>query len=60
MEWIAIWVNGIADNTMCFAYKRADIVRTNDLVTELEATTLGKNFCEKWSEAFFVRLAHGP
>jgi len=56
---VAIWVNGIADNTTYFACKRADIDRLNDLVTELEGTTFGKNFCGERSEALFARLDHG-
>ena len=33
---VAIWVNGIAENTTYFACKRDDIQRLNDVLAELE------------------------
>ena len=57
---VAIWINGIADNTTYFACKSADIQRLNDALTELENTgSVGKNFCAKRSEELFAALEHG-
>ena len=56
---VAIWINGIAENTTYFACKKDDIERLNALVKELESTTFGKNFCAERSEALFARLEHG-
>ncbi len=56
---VAIWVNGIAENTTYFACKKHDIQRLNALVEELENTMFGKNFCSERSEALFALLEHG-
>ena len=56
---VAIWVNGIAENTTYFACKKDDIERLNDLVKELESTSFGKNFCVDRSEVLFARLERG-
>ena len=56
---VAIWVNGIAENTTYFACKKDDIKRLNDLVKELESTTFGKNFCADRSGVLFARLERG-
>jgi len=57
---VAIWVNGIADNTTYFACKKDDIERLNDALGELENTdTFGENFCAKRSDELFALLEHG-
>ena len=54
---VAIWVNGIAENTTYFACKRDDIQRLNNAVAELENGELfGDNFCAKRSEELFALL----
>ena len=53
---VAIWVNGIAENTTYFACKKDDIERLNDLVKELESTTFGKKFFADRSGVLFARL----
>ncbi len=64
---VAIWVNGIAENTSYFACKRDDIQRLrddiqrlNDAVVELENSELfGDNFCAKRTEELFALLENG-
>ena len=57
---VAIWVNGIAENTTYFACKRDDIDRLNDAMTELENGELfGDNFCAKRTEELFALLENG-
>ncbi len=57
---VAIWVNGIAENTTYFACKRDDIKRLNDAVAELEnGERFGDNFCAKRTETLFAMLENG-
>ena len=55
---IAIWVNGIAEDTTYFACRKEDIERLHDALQELEASgTIEKDFCGKRSERLFAKLA---
>ena len=56
---VAIWANGIADNTTYFACKQDDIQRLTDVVKELERNMFGRNFCEERSNFLFAQLDHG-
>jgi hypothetical protein len=57
---VAIWVDGIADNTTYFACKKDDIQRLHDALEELEnSDSFGKDFCAKRSEELFALLEHG-
>lgn len=54
---VAIWVNGIAENTTYFACRKDDIERLNDALKELEtAEAFGQDFCAKRSEELFALL----
>ena len=54
---VAIWVNGIAENTTYFACKREDIQRLNDVLAELEnSDRFGDNFSSKRTEELFALL----
>lgn len=51
---VAIWGNGIADNTTYFACKKDDIQRLNDALKELETSeSFGEKFCSNRSEKLF-------
>ena len=57
---VAIWVNGIAENTTYFACKRDDIQRLNDVLAELEnGGRFGDNFCANRTEQLFAMLENG-
>ena len=57
---VAIWVNGIADNTTYFACRGDDIQRLRDVVNELEtAEWFGEKFSTKRSEKLFALLENG-
>ena len=57
---VAIWVNGIAENTTYFACKRDDIQRLNDVMADLEnGERFGDSFCAKRTEELFARLENG-
>jgi hypothetical protein len=55
---VAIWVDGIAEDTTYFACRREDIQRVNNAVQELEtAGLLEKDFCATRSKRLFAALA---
>ena len=55
---VAIWVNGIAEDTTYFACRNEDIERLNHAIQELEDSgMIEKNFCSKRSEHLFAQLA---
>ena len=57
---VAIWVNGIAEDTTYFACRKADIQRLNDALQQLEASgIIEKDFCRRHSERLFAKLAEG-
>ena len=52
---VAIWVNGIADNTTYFCCRKDDVQRLNDALNELEKPqAFGEDFCKKRSEKLFA------
>lgn len=54
---VAVWVNGIAENTTYFACRRDDIQRLADVVSSLETNELfGENFAAIRSEELFALL----
>jgi len=57
---VAIWVNGIGNNTNYFACKKNDIQRLQEVLKELEnANLFGKGFCSKRSEELFAKVELG-
>ena len=57
---VAIWVNGIAEDTTYFACRKEDIQRLHDAIQELDASgIIEKDLCSKRSERLFARLANG-
>ena len=52
---VAVWESNVVNNTTYFACKQSDIKRLTELVVELEATILGRNFCAQRSEELFAR-----
>lgn len=57
---VAIWVNGIAENTTYFACRKEDIQRVHDLLQKLEDTgMIERDFCIKRSERLFAKIAKG-
>lgn len=57
---VAIWVNGIAENTTYFACRKEDIQRLHDALQELENTgMIEKDFCSNRSERLFATDAEG-
>ena len=54
---VAIWVNGIAEDTTYFACRKEDIQRLHSVLQELEDSgIIDKDFCSKRSERLFARL----
>ena len=54
---VAIWVNGIAEDTTYFACRKEDIQRLHDVLQELEGTgMIEKDFCSKRSVRLFAKL----
>ncbi len=52
---VAIWVNGIAQDTTYFACRKDDIQKLNDLIQELEDTgDIEKGFCNQRTERLVV------
>lgn len=52
---VAIWVNGIAENTTHFACRKDDIQRLNDVIQELEDSgEIEKGFCNLRTERLFA------
>ena len=52
---VAVWIDGIANNTTYFACKKDDITRLNAAVDELEsAERFGPGFCAQRSEVLFA------
>ena len=57
---VAIWINGIADDTTYFACRKEDIQRLHDALEALENSgDLEKDFCARRSEKLFALLAGG-
>jgi len=57
---VAIWINGIAEDTTYFACRKEDIQRLNDALQKLEASGMIENdFCRKRSERLFAALVKG-
>ena len=57
---VAIWVNGISNDTTYFACRKEDMYRLNDALQELE--TLGiieKDFCLARTERLFAQTGKG-
>ena len=51
---VAIWVNGIAEDTTYFACRKEDIDRLNDVIQELEDSgEIEKGFCNRRTERLF-------
>jgi len=51
---VAIWVNGIAEDTTYFACRKDDIHRLNDVIQELEDSgEIEKGFCNRRTERLF-------
>ena len=54
---VAIWVNGITENTTYFACKKDDIERLHEALQELETDgSFGKSFCSRRTEELFALL----
>ena len=54
---VALWINGIAEDTTYFACRTEDIQRLQDALRELENTgIIEKNFCSTRSERLFAKL----
>ena len=52
---VAIWVNGIAEDTTYFACRKEDIQKLNDAIQELEdCGAIEKGFCNERSERLFA------
>ena len=52
---VAIWVSGIAEDTTCFACRKEDIQRLNDVIRELENSgEIKRRFCTERSERLFA------
>ena len=52
---VAIWVNGIAEDTTYFACRKEDIQRLNDAIQELEdCGEIEKGFCNERSGRLFA------
>ena len=57
---VAIWVNGIAEDTTYFACRKEDIQRLHDTLQDLEASgVIEKDFCGNCSARLFATLAEG-
>ena len=57
---VAIWVNGIANDTTYFACRKDDMYRLNDALQELETQgIINKDFCLARTERLFARIAKG-
>ena len=57
---VAIWVNGIDNETTYFACRKDDIQRLNNVLRELEeAEIIEKNFCGTRSELLFSQIRNG-
>jgi aspartokinase len=57
---VAIWVNGIADDTTYFACRKEDIQRLHETLQELEASgVIEADFLTRRSECLFATLAEG-
>lgn len=59
---VAIWVNGIAENTTYFACRKNDVRRLNDVIRELEdCGEIRRGFCDETTERLFAASSkHGP
>ena len=52
---VAIWVNGIAEDTTYFACRKDDIQRLNRVIQELEDSgRIGSGFCNETTERLFA------
>ena len=52
---VAIWVNGIAEDTTYFACRKEDIRRLNDVIQELEDSgEIRRGFCNEATERLFA------
>lgn len=57
---VAIWVNGIAEDTTYFACRKEDIQRLHSVLQELEDKgIIEKDFCRKRSDRLFTNLGTG-
>ncbi len=57
---VAIWVNGIADDTTYFACRKEGMYRLNDSLQELETRgIIEKDFCLTRTERLFAQTAKG-
>jgi hypothetical protein len=52
---VAIWVNGVAEDTTYFACRKEDIQRLHDAIQELEDSgQIEKGFCNERTERLFA------
>jgi hypothetical protein len=52
---VAIWVNGIAEDTTYFACRKDDIQKLHDVIQELEESgEIEKGFCNQRTERLFA------
>jgi hypothetical protein len=57
---VAIWVNGIANDTTYFACRKEDMYRLNDVLQELETRgIIDKDFCLARTERLFAQTGKG-
>jgi hypothetical protein len=57
---VAIWINGIVEDTTYFACREEDMGKVNEVLRDLEDVgRIEKGFCAKRSEWLFSRLPNG-